>query len=121
MFASLILLAALNVTGPHFINEYTLPLGAYPQYIVSGPDGALWFDTFPYFTNIAPIDLGSGLITTARGISFPPFETGRYDLPVGAGGNLWVTERSRAPCPVRRLTMQGERTQLHVRSGGSRE
>ena len=121
MIASILLFAALAFTGPHFITEYTLPLGAYPQYIVTGPDGALWFDTFPYFTNIPPTDLGVGRITTAGKISFYLFENGTYDLTVGADGNIWFTNPYREPYSVGRLTMQGDFTQFHVPSIGSPE
>jgi len=126
MLASMIFIAALNLgiaasSGPHFINEYTLPLGAYPQYIVSGPDGALWFSTYPRVADHQAIDLGIGRITTSGSYSFFLFELGTYDLATGSDGNIWFTNAYQNPYSVGRLTPQGVFTQFDVPSDGTPE
>ncbi|MBV9648460.1 MAG: hypothetical protein JO043_13415 [Candidatus Eremiobacteraeota bacterium] len=77
---------------PHYLHEFGLPLGAYPGEIIAGPDGALWFDTYPYFTNHNPIDLGIGRITTDGKEKFFLNNDGTYDLTLGHDGKIWFTD-----------------------------
>jgi virginiamycin B lyase len=106
---------------PRFLHEYTLPLGAYPSTIVSGPDGALWFSTYPYFTNHPPIDLGIGRITTSGKYSFFLIGNGTYELTVGLDGKLWFTNPYTTPNTVGSLTTSGTVVQYSVPSNGSPE
>lgn len=106
---------------PRFLHEYTLPLGAYPASIVSGPDGALWFSTYPYFTNHPPIDLGIGRITTSGRYRFFLIGDGTYDLTVGSDGKLWFTNPYTSPNTVGSLTTSGKVVQYSVPSGGLTE
>jgi virginiamycin B lyase len=76
---------------PRFLHEFVLPLGAYPSSIIAGPDGALWFDTYPYFTNHQATDLGIGRITIEGKQKFFLIGDGTYDLTMGHDGKIWFT------------------------------
>jgi len=106
----LIALAAafgLVADPPHFVHEYTLPIGVYPSSIVAGPDGALWFSTYPYYTNHPPIHLGIGRITTSGHVTYYPVNHGTYDVTAGPDGRLWFTSPYRKPYIVGAITTSG--------------
>jgi virginiamycin B lyase len=119
MFAAL--LAAAFLHTPHFVHEYTLPLGAYPSSIVSGPDGAMWFTTYPYFTNHPPIDLGVGRITMTGSLKFYLINHGTYDITRGPDSRLWFTSPYKYPDVVGAITTGGSIQLWHVPSAGSPE
>jgi virginiamycin B lyase len=111
----------VRASQPHFLREYTLPLGAYPGPIVTGSDGALWFSTFPYFTNHPAKDLGIGRITVAGFIRFFLIGLGTYDLTLGHDGKIWFTNAYQHPYTVGSLTTTGTVQQYSVPSAGTPE
>jgi len=117
LFATLAAFALLT-HPPHFVREFTLPLGVYPSSIVTGPDGALWFSTYPYFSNHAPRDLGIGRITTSGKLRFFHINHGTYDLTLGPDGRLWFTSPYRRPYIVGALATDGTVTAWPVPSDG---
>ncbi|HEY7980907.1 MAG TPA: hypothetical protein VID19_05435 [Candidatus Eremiobacteraceae bacterium] len=103
---------------PHFLKSYILPLGAYPSAIVPGADGALWFSTYPYFTNHPPIDLGVGRITTDGALSFVLIGKGTYDVAPGPDGRIWFTNPYKRPYDIGAVTMAGGVMHYPVPGGG---
>jgi virginiamycin B lyase len=118
MFAAIVAALVLHTGPPHFIHEYVLPLGAYPLSIVSGPDGALWFNTYPYYTNHPPRDMGIGRITTTGKKTFYHINHGTYDLTVGADNRIWFTSPYKKPWLVGAITMTGTISTWPVASDG---
>lgn len=106
---------------PTFLREYTLPLGAYPGSIVSGPDGALWFTTYPYAGSHPPINLGVGRITTTGRYRFYKFDRGTYDIAANAYGQIWWTNAYQQPYTVGNITTAGAITQYAALGGGTPE
>ena len=106
--------------APRYVHSYVLPLGAYPLSIVTGPDNALWFSTFPFFTNHQPIDLGVGRITTRGAYSFILIGKGTYDVAAGADNRIWFTNPYKRPYDVGAITMAGQVRRYAVPSDGSR-
>jgi virginiamycin B lyase len=98
---------AQSPSRPHFLKSYVLPLGAYPSSIVTGSDGALWFSTYPYFTNHSPIDLGVGRITTDGVLSFVLIGKGTYDVAPGPDGRIWFTNPYKRPYDIGAVSTTG--------------
>jgi len=110
-----------RASGPRYLREYTLPLGTYPSSIVSGPDGALWFTTYPYFTNHQAINLGVGRITLQGKQHYYLFENGLYDMVVGAQGRMWWTNPFWRPFSTGYVTTSGTFVQFTGDGGGDPE
>jgi len=121
LFATLAAALALHTHAPHFIHEFTLPLGVYPSSIVAGPDGALWFSTYPYFSNHAPKELGIGRITTTGATRYFHINHGTYDLTSGPDGRIWFTSPYHRPYIVGALATDGTVSAWPVPGGGSPE
>lgn len=118
MFVAMLAAFIVHADRPHFLHEYTLPLGTYPLSIVPGPDGALWFTTYPYFTNHPPINLGIARITTAGKVTYYHFENGTYDITPGSDGKLWFTNPYQTPYSVGSITTSGTIAQFNQASNG---
>jgi len=92
-FAALVFLVLSNRTyaAPYDVTDYTTPTpNSYPNGIVTGPDGNIWFTQYGG-NNIAKLVIATGVITeypvpTAN--SHPDFITSGLD------GNLWFTENA---------------------------
>ncbi|MBV8196917.1 MAG: hypothetical protein JO263_02170 [Candidatus Eremiobacteraeota bacterium] len=104
---------------PRFLHEFKLEKGAYPSSIVAGSDGAMWFGTYPYFTNHPPRHLGIGRITTTGQQRYFKFGQGVYDVAESyADGNVWFTNPYAAPYSVGYITPGGQVTQFPMTSYG---
>jgi streptogramin lyase len=118
--------ALLNITQPgaqppdrpHYLKSYILPLGAYPATIVTGADGALWFSTYPYFSNHPAIDLGVGRITTRGAVSFVLIGKGTFDVAPGPDGRIWFTNPYKTPYDIGAIDMSGHVVRYPVPGGG---
>ena len=104
-----------------FPHEFLLPKGTYPSSIVAGPDGALWFGTYPYYTNHPPTHLGVGRIATDGEQQYFLFENGVYDVALGGDGRIWFTNAYQTPYDVGAVTTQGTFTQYTEPSDGTPE
>ncbi|MBV9027611.1 MAG: hypothetical protein JO311_03270, partial [Candidatus Eremiobacteraeota bacterium] len=103
---------------PRFLHEFKLEKGAYPSSIVAGSDGAMWFGTYPYFTNHPPRHLGIGRITLTGRQHYFKFGQGVYDVAEGADGNVWFTNPYATPYTVGFITPAGKVTQFPSVGGG---
>lgn len=83
--------AGKHARGPHFLHEYKLPTGTYPSSITAGPDGAMWFGTYPLIGYAPPTHLGVWRISTKGRKHYFAFENGVYDVAAGADGRVWFT------------------------------
>lgn len=106
---------------PRFLHEFLLPKGTYPSSIVAGSDGAVWFGTYPYYTNHPPTHLGIGRIALNGKQRYFLFENGVYDVALGGDGRIWFTNAYQAPYSVGAVTTQGAFTQYTVPSDGTPE
>lgn len=113
--------AGEHAGGPHFLHEYKLPFGTYPSSIVAGPDGALWFGTYPAYTYYPPTHLGIWRITTKGKKHYFPFELGVYDVAAGADGRVWFTNPYKYVYNVGAITTGGKTTTYPQASDGSPE
>jgi streptogramin lyase len=112
---------AVKHARPRFLHEYALPLGAYPSSIVAGADGAMWFGTYPYYTNHPATHLGLWRITTKGKKHYFPFEDGVYDVAAGGDGRVWFTNPYQSPYNVGAITHGGTITTYPQISNGSPE
>lgn len=120
----LVTASAQNVkpaTGPHFLHEYKLPMGTYPSAIIAGPDGAMWFGTYPLYGYSPPTHLGIWRITTKGRKRFFPFENGVYDIASGADGRVWFTNPYEYTYNIGAITTHGKITTYNQGSNGSPE
>jgi streptogramin lyase len=92
---------------PKFLHEFQLPSGAYPGSIVKGADGAMWFGTYPYYTNHPPTHLGIGRITTRGSQKYFLFGKGVYNIAEGADGKVWFTNPYSKPYSYGSITTHG--------------
>lgn len=83
--------AGTQARGSRFLHEYELPFGTYSSSIVAGPDGAMWFGTYPLYGYAPPTHLGIWRISTKGRKRFFPFENGVYDVAAGGDGRVWFT------------------------------
>lgn len=113
--------AAKPARGPHFLHEYLLPMGTYPSSIVAGPDGAMWFGTYPAYTYYPPTHLGLWRITTNGRKHYFPFENGVYDVAAGADGRVWFTNPYQYTYNLGAITHEGKITTYSQASDGSPE
>lgn len=113
--------AANRAGGPHFIHEYKLPTGTYPSSIIAGPDGAMWFGTYPLYGYYQPTHLGIWRITTKGRKRFFPFEYGVYDIAAGGDGRIWFTNPYQYTYNVGAITTHGKITTYSQGSNGSPE
>lgn len=113
-----------SVTGAHqpkFLHEYELDLGVYPSSIVGGSDGAMWFGTYPYYTNHPAIHLGVARISLHGKVAYHDFGRGVYDVVENTDGNVWFTNPYVRPYTVGFITPGGTITQYDVAGGGDPE
>ncbi|MBV9699475.1 MAG: hypothetical protein JO078_05050 [Candidatus Eremiobacteraeota bacterium] len=103
---------------PRFLHEFKLEKGAYPSSIVAGSDGAMWFGTYPYFTNHPPRHLGIGRIKVSGEQHYFKFGQGVYDVAEGSDGNVWFTNPYATPYTVGFITSAGKVTQFPSVGGG---
>ena len=64
--------------------EFAAPMGSYPQGIVAGPDGNIWFTEY-YGNKIAKMTPGGQITEYAIGTTYPD------RICVGPDGNLWFS------------------------------
>ena len=121
MFVAMIAAFATTTHAPRFLHEYVLPLGAYPLSIVAGSDGAMWFSTYPYFTNHPAKDLGVGRITLTGKQKFYLINGGTYDVTPGPDGRIWFTSPYDKPWIVGAITTTGNITTWPAASNGDPE
>ncbi|HYL28208.1 MAG TPA: hypothetical protein VEW74_10280 [Candidatus Nitrosotalea sp.] len=107
--------------GPHFLHEYKLPMGTYPSSIIAGPDGAMWFGTYPAYTYYPATHLGIWRITTQGKKHYFPFELGVYDIAAGADGRIWFTNPYEYTYNIGGITRHGKITTYSQASDGSPE
>lgn len=110
-----------HARGPHFLHEYKLPMGTYPSSITAGPDGAMWFGTYPLFGYSQPTHLGVWRITTTGRKRYFPFENGVYDVAPGADGRVWFTNPYQYVYNIGAITHNGKITTYSQASDGSPE
>lgn len=120
-FANAVAQTGKHASGPHFLHEYKLPTGTYPSSIIAGPDGAMWFGTYPLFGYYQPTHLGIWRITTKGRKHYFPFENGVYDIAQGADGRIWFTNPYQYDYNVGAMTTHGEITTYTQGSNGSPE
>ena len=106
---------------PHFLRQYKLPTGTYPSSIIAGPDGAMWFGTYPLFGYYNPTHLGIWRITVHGRKRFYPFENGVYDIAAGADGRIWFTNPYQYAYNIGAITTDGTITTYSQASNGSPE
>ncbi len=90
---------------------FALPAGDFPNYIVGGPDGNVWFT----LTGFTPQAGGVGYVTPAGAITEFPLTTAfhsPYQITLGPDGNLWFTEIFGGK--IGRLTPSGTLTEFIV-------
>ncbi len=112
---------AERATGPRFLHEYKLPTGTYPSSIIAGPDGEMWFGTYPLFGYYQPTHLGIWRMTTKGRKHYFPFENGVYDIAAGADGRVWFTNPYQYDYNVGAITHGGTITTYSQASNGSPE
>src|SRR5579863_3950590 len=112
---------AQHAPRPHFLHEYKLPMGTYPSSIIAGPDGAMWFGTYPLFGYYQPTHLGVWRITTKGRKRYFPFETGVYDVAAGGDGRVWFTNPYQYTYNVGAITTDGTITTYAQAGNGSPE
>jgi virginiamycin B lyase len=110
-----------QTTTPHYLNEYLLPLGTYPSSIVAGPDGALWFGTYPMLANHRATHLGVARITTQGKLRFFHIGLGVFDISWDHAGKLWFTNAYKRPYNIGSLTPDGVVTHYSTPSQGTPE
>jgi virginiamycin B lyase len=108
-------------SGPHFLHEYKLPMGTYPISIIAGPDGAMWFGTYPLYGYFPPTHLGIWRITTKGKKHYYPFENGVYDIAAGGDGRIWFTNPYEYTYNIGAITTKGTITTYTQGSNGSPE
>jgi len=107
--------------GPHFLHEYKLPMGTYPSSIIAGPDGAMWFGTYPAYTYYPATHLGIWRITTQGKKQYFPFELGVYDIAAGGDGRVWFTNPYEYTYNIGAITSHGKITTYAQAGDGSPE
>ena len=108
-------------SGPRFLHEYKLPMGTYPSSIIAGPDGAMWFGTYPLYTFHPATHLGVWRIALGGKKHYFPFENGVYDVAPGSDGRIWFTNPYQNPYNVGAITRHGKLTTYSQPSDGSPE
>lgn len=113
--------AGTQARGPRFLHEYQLPMGTYPSSIVAGPDGALWFGTYPEFGYATPTHLGLWRVKTNGKMHFFAFENGVYDVAAGGDGRVWFTNPYQYTYNIGAITHGGKITTYSQGTDGSPE
>jgi streptogramin lyase len=115
------IVAARHAGKPRFLHEYPLPMGTYPSSIIAGPDGAMWFGTYPLYTFHPATHLGIWRIALGGKKHYFPFENGVYDVAPGADGRVWFTNPYENPYNVGAIARHGKITTYSQPSDGSPE
>jgi streptogramin lyase len=111
----------MNARAPHFVREISLELGVFPSAIVTGPDGNLWFSTYPALANHKPIHLGVGRMTPSGKVRYFYINHGTYDVTNGPDGRIWFTAPYHKPYLVGAIAMDGTITTYQVPTESSPE
>jgi virginiamycin B lyase len=112
----LLLLPTAAAAGPNVVGqveEFPLGAGTWPEAIVTGPDGNLWFAGEKYvsggFADVVGKVTLDGKVTEFQ-VDTHSANLGLSDIAAGSGSGLWFTEGGRPK--VGRITLAGEITEF---------
>jgi virginiamycin B lyase len=107
--ATIVTLTCSTAAHPYEITEFPLPQPSrVPNYLTSGPDGAIWF------TEGSPSNYAIGRISPSGSITefAVPGDTEPYGIALGPDGNLWFTEYITSG--IARMTTTGSITSFPI-------